>query len=194
MRNLAVLTFLTLDGIMQAPGRPDEDLSGGFEHGAWAQDHWGEVMEQVGQEAFAEPFDLLFGRSTYDTFAAHHPNSDDPGSIKLNNARKFVVTSNPDNLTWERSTPISGDVASEVAALKQQDGPLLQVLGSWRLIQELQSHDLIDELRLWTFPLMVGPGKSLFSQNTLATGWALTKTQTTQTGVVMSFYKRERDA
>ena len=157
MRELAILTFQTLDGVMQAPKMPEEDPSGGFQHGGWADPYWGEVMELVGKEAMAEPYDVLFGRNTYDVFAAHaaddHPMYD---------SNKFVVTSKQETLAWNNSTPVNGDITAKIADLKQQDGPLLQVHGSCELIQTLLSHDLVDELRLWTFPVLVGAGKRLF--------------------------------
>jgi len=191
MRNLAVLTFLTLDGVMQAPGQPEEDTSGGFKHGGWAVNYWGEVMAQVNEEAMAAPFDLLFGRKTYESFAAYWPNvSNDPHADKLNNATKYVVTSTLSKLEWKNSTPITGDIAAEVSRLKEQGGPLLQVHGSSQLIQTLLSHHLIDEFRLWTFPLVVGPGKRLFDQGSVPTDLTLVKTKSTSNGVVMSIYRR----
>ena len=191
MRNLAVLTFLTLDGVMQAPAQPEEDTSGGFIHGGWAVNYWGDVMAQVNEEAMAAPFDLLFGRKTYESFAAHWPNvSNDPHADKLNNATKYVATSTLSKLEWKNSTPITGDIAAEVSQLKEQDGPLLQVHGSSQLIQTLLSHNLIDEFRLWTFPLVVGPGKRLFDQGSVPTDLTLVKTKSTSNGVVMSIYRR----
>ncbi len=191
MRNLAVLTFLTLDGVMQAPAQPEEDTSGGFIHGGWAVNYWGDVMAQVNEEAMAAPFDLLFGRKTYESFAAHWPNvSNDPHADKLNNATKYVATSTLSKLEWKNSTPITGDIAAEVSRLKERDGPLLQVHGSSQLIQTLLSHNLIDEFRLWTFPLVVGPGKRLFDQGSVPTDLTLVKTKSTSNGVVMSIYRR----
>ncbi|HAK59166.1 MAG TPA: riboflavin biosynthesis protein RibD, partial [Nitrospiraceae bacterium] len=128
MRKLAIITFLTLDGVMQAPGTPEEDPSGGFAHGGWAVNYWDEVMEQVMGEAMAAPYDLLLGRKTYESFAAYWPNAgDDPISNKLNKATKFVATSTLSKLEWENSMRITGDIAAEVSRLKHQDGPLLQV-------------------------------------------------------------------
>ena len=160
MRNLAILTFLTLDGVMQAPGSPEEDTSGGFMHGGWAVNYWDEVMVQVMEEAMAAPYDLLLGRKTYESFAAYWPNAgDNPVANKLNNATKYVVTSTLSKLEWKNSIRITGDIAAEVSRLKDQDGPLLQVHGSCQLIQTLLAHELIDEFRLWIFPIVVGPGK-----------------------------------
>ena len=192
MRKLAILTFITLDGVMQAPGSPEEDTSGGFMHGGWAVNYWDEVMVQVMEEAMAAPYDLLLGRKTYEIFAASMSNAgdDDPVANKLNNATKFVATSTLSKLEWKNSKRITGDIAAEVSRLKDQDGPLLQVHGSWQLIQTLLSHELIDEFRLWIFPVLVGPGKRLFGQNTVPTGLTLIKTKTTTNGVMMSIYRR----
>lgn len=155
-RELAILTFITLDGVMQAPSSPDEDSSGGFTRAGWARGCWDDVMAQVGLEAMAEPYDLLLGRTTYDIFArAHGSNIEDGEPHPMTAATKYVATSDPRSLKWENSIPLTGDIASEVANLKQQDGPLLQVHGSWKLVQTLIAHDLVDEYRLWTFPVIV---------------------------------------
>lgn len=191
MRELAILTFLTLDGVMQAPAIPEEDTAGGFAHGGWAAKYWPEVMEQVEQAAMAQPFDLLFGRRTYDIFAGHWPNA--PASAhgqKLNDATKYVVTSTLTKLDWQNSVPITGDVAAEIAKIKESDGPLLQVHGSSQLIQTLLANNLIDEFRLWTFPVVLGSGKRLFSQGTVPANLKLIKTDTTSNGVVMGIYRR----
>ena len=192
MRKLAVLTFLTLDGVMQAPGDPAEDRSEGFMHGGWARECWDEVMQQVLQEAMAEPYELLLGRKTYDIFAASFSKSSDsdPVTRKLNQATKFVVTSNPKALQWENSKRINGDIAAEVSRLKKQDGPLLQIHGSWELIQLLHSQELIDEYRLWTFPVVVGAGKRLFDQGVTPTNLSLTKTERCPSGAVMTIYEQ----
>ena len=190
MRELAILTFVTLDGVMQAPKLPDEDPSGEFTQGGWAEPHWEPVMEQVGREAMAAPYDLLLGRKTYEIFAAFFT-SDDNAANPMNNATKFVVTSTLDKLDWKNSVRIAGDIAAEVSRLKEQEGPLLQVHGSSQLIQTLISHDLIDEFRIWTFPVLVGPGKRLFAQGTVPTGLTLLKSEeASSSGVVMSIYRR----
>ncbi len=191
MRDLAVLTFLTLDGVMQAPVLPDEDPSGGFKHGGWCVNYWGEVMEQVNELMMAAPLDLLFGRKTYEKFAAHWPSvPNNPHADILNNATKYVATSTLSNLEWRNSVPITGDIAAEVTRLKGQDGPLLQIHGSWQLIQTLLSNGLVDEFRLWTFPVLVGSGKRLFDQGTMPTGLSLARSQTTSDGVTMGVYRR----
>lgn len=189
MRELAILTFLTLDGVMQSPSGPEEDPSGGFSQGGWARNCWDEVMAMVVREAMAVPYDLLLGRKTYETFAAHFPSADNPIAVQLNNATKFVVTSESGELQWKNSVRITGDIAAEVSRLKNQDGPLLQVHGSWQLIQTLLSHGLIDEFRLWTFPVVVGSGKRLFNQGIVPIDLTLAKTQACSTGAMMSIYR-----
>ncbi|MDJ0621879.1 MAG: dihydrofolate reductase family protein [Desulfocapsaceae bacterium] len=191
MRKLAILTFITLDGVMQAPSVPEEDYSGGFTQGGWARDYWEDVMEQVSREAMAENYDLLLGRNTYETFASAFGNSgnNDPIAKKLNNAMKFVVTSTMKDLQWKNSERITGDIAAEVFRLKQQDGPLLQVHGSWQLIQTLLSYKLIDEYRLWTFPVVVGSGKRLFASGAIPTDLKLIKSESCASGAIMSFYQ-----
>jgi len=193
MRELAILTFLTLDGVMQGPTSPEEDPSDGFTQGGWAANYWDEVMQQVMAEAMADPYDLLFGRKTYDIFAAHWPEvgDDNPVAKMINGANKFVATTSTQNdIEWQNTTRITGDVAAEVSRLKAQDGPLLQVHGSCELIQTLLSHHLIDEFRLWTFPVVLGSGKCLFSQGAVPAELTLVKSETTSNGVVMGIYRR----
>ncbi|MEM8694471.1 MAG: dihydrofolate reductase family protein [Pseudomonadota bacterium] len=192
MRELAILTFLTLDGVMQAPSSPDEDRSGGFAHGGWAQDHWDAVMAQVAEEAMNAPYDLLLGGKTYDLFAPHWSAApaDSEHAAILNGATKYVITSRTDPLEWTNSQTVTGDVPAAIAQLKTEDGPLLQVHGSWQLIQTLLAHDLVDEFRLWTFPVMVGAGKKLFAGGVPHRKLALIKTRSTPGGAVMQIYRR----
>ena len=192
MRELAILTFITLDGVMQGPTSPEEDPSGTFTEGGWANAQWEGVMEQVGREAMAVPYDMLFGRKTYGAFARHWPDADpaDPAANAMNAATKYVVSSTLTDPSWQNTIVLAGDVAEEVAALKKLDGPLLQVHGSGHLIQTLLAHDLIDEFRLWTFPVTVGSGKRLFADGTVPTSLTLTKTEATGNGAVMSIYRR----
>lgn len=185
MRELAILIFTTLDGVMQAPKMPEEDRSGGFEHGGWADPFWDPVMAQVGREAMAEPYDVLFGRKTYDMFAAH-AGDDHP----MNGLTKVVATSQPDTLRWANSIAITGDIPAEITRLKQQDGRLLQVHGSCELVQTLLAHDLVDEFRLWTFPVLAGGGRRLFGSGTAPCDLKLVKTGPTENGVIMSIYRR----
>ncbi len=151
----------------------------------------GEVMEQVGREAMAEPYDLLLGRTTYEIFASSFANSasDNPTAEKLNKARKYVVTSTLKQLKWQNSEQVTGDIAAEISRLKEQDGPLLQVHGSWQLIQTLLSNELIDEFRLWTFPVVVGAGKRVFSEGTVPSNLKLTKFESCPSGAFMNFYQ-----
>lgn len=163
MRKLAVLSFVTLDGVMQSPSTPEEDPSDGFTQGGWAAPYWEGVMGHVKQTAMAQPYDILFGRRTYDIFASHWPNA--PKSYVrdfLNAAQKHVATSQGGALGWENARSLEGDAIDAVRGLKAEDGPLLQVHGSAMLIQSLLAADLIDEFRIWTFPVVVGGGKRLF--------------------------------
>ncbi|MEM7025140.1 MAG: dihydrofolate reductase family protein [Pseudomonadota bacterium] len=191
-RELAILTFVTLDGVMQAPAQPEEDFSGDFRHGGWGWPYWDEVMAQVRQEAMAEPYDLLLGRKTFEIFAPHFCSAE-PGNAEadlLNRATKYVVTNTLSALGWQNSIAISGDVAAAVAKLKAQPGPLLQVHGSWQLIQALLANDLIDEFRLWTFPVLVGAGKRLFGDGVARGELTLAKSGATSNGVQMGIYRR----
>jgi len=191
-RELAILTFVTLDGVMQGPSSPDEDRSGGFAAGGWASPYWTEVMAQVRREAMSEPYDMLFGRRTYDLFANHFPEAgQSPEADMMNAARKFVVTSDTKGLAWSNSTAITGDIVEAIRDLKRQDGPLLQVHGSGSLIQALHVNSLIDEYRLWTFPVVVGAGKRLFEEGGTPIELRLTKCVPSASGVVMRFYRRD---
>ncbi|MGH2953389.1 MAG: dihydrofolate reductase family protein [Solirubrobacterales bacterium] len=190
MRELVVNTFLTLDGVMQAPGGPDEDLSGGFAHGGWSVNYWDVVMEETMGKAMSPPFDLLLGRKTYEIFAAHWPHVDEPGADVLNNATKHVASRTLGTLEWSNSHLLEDEVAVAVPRLKEEEGPELQVHGSADLIQTLLAHDLIDEFRLWTFPVVVGPGKRLFGDRTQAGALELVDSKTSSTGVTMATYRR----
>lgn len=195
MRRLAILTFQTLDGVMQAPKDPQEDFSGDFSQGGWANDCWDEVMAQVGKEAMAETYDLLLGRKTYDIFSPSFSKAGpgNPAADKINKAKKYVVTSGSDELTWENSVKISDkNVVNEIRKLKQEDGPLLQVHGSWQLIQTLLANELIDEFRLWTFPVIAGSGKRLFADGAVPAKFQLTKFDTCSSGAFMHFYELDK--
>ncbi len=192
MRKLAILTFQTLDGVMQSPTSPEEDTSNGFTHGGWAVECWDEVMKQVLDEAMSEPYDLLLGRKTYEMFAPSWSKApaSNPVAIKLNSATKYVVTSTLKTLEWNNSIAITGDIATKIAQLKKQDGVLLQVHGSWQLIQTLLAHDLIDEYRIWTFPVIIGSGKRLFEGRAAPKYLKLVKSDTCPTGAAMNIYRR----
>jgi dihydrofolate reductase len=194
MRKLIVSTFLTLDGVMQAPGGPEEDESGGFALGGWSVNYWDEQMGQVMGKAMSTPFDLLLGRTTYDLFAAYWPNApEDAGGKPLNAATKYVVSRSHPTLEWGPSALIEGDAADGIAELKQGDGPELQVHGSGNLIQTLLRHNLVDEYRLWVFPLVIGSGKRLFADGSIPSALKLVDTTVSSTGVVIGTYEPAGD-
>ena len=190
MRELMVASFLTLDGVMQAPGGPGEDESDGFSLGGWSVNYWDETMQEAMGAAMGKPFDLVLGRKTYDIFAAYWPNAgDEPGAQPLNDATKHVASRSRPDLDWQNSVLIDGDVAEGVAALKEQDGPELQVHGSGELIQTLLTHDLIDRFQLMIFPLVVGKGKRLFADGTVPAALELVDSKVASTGVVIATYE-----
>ncbi len=176
---------------MQAPGGPPEDPTGGFTLGGWTVTYWDEPMGQFMGELFSD-FDLLLGRKTYDIFAAHWPfvDASDPIAESFNRVAKYVATSSAEPLTWANSVALRGDVAGEIARLKQGEGPTLLTQGSSVLLQTLLAHDLIDEFRILTFPLVLGPGKRLFGQGTKPGALKLVTTSVSTTGVIMSVYQR----
>jgi dihydrofolate reductase len=190
MRKLVVSTFLTLDGVMQAPGGPGEDDDGGFAHGGWSVSYWDEQMGEVMGAAMSTPFDLLLGRRTYDIFAAYWPHApEEAGGKPLNDATKYVASRGRPTLEWSRSVLIEGDAAEGVAALKQEEGPELQVHGSGNLVQTLLHHQLVDEFRLWVFPVVLGAGKRLFADGTVPAGLRLVTSTVSSTGVVIGTYE-----
>jgi len=190
MRKLIVSTFVTLDGVMQAPGGPEEDGEGGFAYGGWSVNYWDDQMGEVMGEAMSKPFDLLLGRKTYDIFAAFWPNaSDDAGGKPLNDATKYVASRSQPTLAWGPSVLIEGDAAEGVAALKNGNGPALQVHGSGNLIQTLLRHNLVDEFRLWVFPVVIGSGKRLFADGTVPAGLKRIDSKISTTGVVIGTYE-----
>lgn len=189
MRKLIVSTFMTLDGVVQAPGGPGEDDSGGFAHGGWSVNYWDKRMGEVMGAAMGVPFDLVLGRKTYDIFAAHWPHADPEEAKPLNDATKYVASRSRPTLAWSNSVLIEGDVAEAIAALKQAGGPELQVHGSADLVQTLLRHDLADEYRLWVFPVVLGSGKRLFSAGTVPAGLKLVDSTVSTTGVVIGTYE-----
>jgi dihydrofolate reductase len=191
MRRLIVNTFLTVDGVMQAPGGPEEDPTEGFPHGGWSVKYWDELMGRRMDEFMGKPFDLLLGRKTYEIFAAHWPYvTDNPAADALNSARKYVASKTLDTVDWSNSTLIEGDVAEGVAKLKEESGPEIQVHGSANLIQTLLEHDLVDEFGLWFFPVVLGSGKRLFADGAVPAGLKLVDSQTSTTGVLIASYER----
>src|SRR5438093_8246653 len=190
MRTLAVNTFLSLDGVMQAPGGPEEDPTGGFSHGGWSANYWDDMMDRVIGESMARPYELLLGRKTYEIFAAHWPYvTDDPAADSLNAARKYVASRALRTGEWSNSMLLQGDVGAEVAKLKEQDGPEIQVHGSSNLIQTLLTDGLVDEFRLWFFPLVIGNGKRLFGDGTIPGALKLIDSKTSTPGVVIATYR-----
>jgi len=191
MRKLVVNTFMSLDGVMQSPGGPDEDPTGGFAYGGWGANYFDdEMMERVSESG---PYELLLGRGTYEIFAAHWPYDEGPIADQLNSTRKHVASRTLDSVDWNNSTLITGGVAEYVAELKRQDGPEIQVHGSVGLIQTLLEHDLIDEYRLWIFPLVLGKGKRFFGAGTIPGGMKLVDSAVSKTGVTINTYERAGD-
>ena len=189
MRQLIVTTFLTLDGVMQAPGGPEEDPSDQFAYGGWSVNYWDDEMARFMDGVMGKPFDLVLGRKTYEIFAAYWPNApEEAGGKPLNDATKYVASNTLKSLNWDPSVLLEGDAAKAVAALKQQEGPELQVHGSGKLIQTLLQNNLIDKFHLWTFPVVVGSGKRLFADGTSPGGLKLVDTTVSTTGVVIGTY------
>lgn len=184
MRDLAILTFVTLDGVMQAVRLSDEDQSGGFVHGGWAAPYWDEVMKQVGETAMREPYDMVLGRKTYELFSSNQQQSPNTGHV-------YAISSSMPEPVWANSTILHGDPVAEIIRLKEMDGPLLQIHGSWQLIQPLVAAGLIDEFRLFVFPLRLGSGKRLFEGLTTGTDRLnLIRSEPTGNGVIMQVYRK----
>jgi dihydrofolate reductase len=190
MRSLISTTFLTLDGVMQAPGGPEEDTAGGFELGGWSVPYWNDDMISWAPVVFGDSFELVLGRKTYEIFAAHWPHSDEPGAEGFNRARKHVASRTLEAVEWENSTLLGDDVPAAIARLKEEDGPELQVHGSCDLLQTLLGHGLVDELRIWTFPVVVGGGKRLFGEGIESSAFDLVDSRTSSTGVVLGLYRK----
>jgi dihydrofolate reductase len=193
MRKLIVLSFITLDGVMQAPGGPEEDPTGGFKYGGWVAGYFDDFLGNVMVKQMSRPFDLLLGRRTYEIFAAHWPyvkTNEDTIATGINNAKKYVASKTLKMLDWSNSELLKGDVAKEVKKLKDQDGPEIQVHGSGNLIQTLLKHDLVDELWLKIFPITLGTGKRLFAEGTIPVGFKLLESEISPNGVIVASYVR----
>jgi dihydrofolate reductase len=194
MRKLVVGAFLSLDGVMQAPGAPDEDREGGFAHGGWTVPLFDEQLGEIMEEQTGRAGGLLLGRKTYEIFAASWPlitdEEEDPLASTLNRIPKYVASRTLQSVTWHNSTLLPGDVAEAVAKLKSEPGGELQVSGSGGLVQTLLKHDLVDEFRLIVFPVIIGSGKRLFAGGTIPVGLRLIESTTTGTGVVVQSYER----
>lgn len=191
MRKIITTTFVTLDGVMQAPGGPDEDKSGGFAYGGWSAHYWDKLMGQVMGGFMNIPFELLLGKFTYDIFASYWPTATNAKEVAkpFNSTKKYVVSDKPAELSWHNSTLIAGDVVDQIKKLKQEDGPDLWVHGSGKLIQTLLAYHLIDRMHIWTFPVTVGPGKRLFAEGAKADGFQLVDSKVSSTGVVIATYQ-----
>jgi dihydrofolate reductase len=190
MRKIIAITQVTVDGVMQSPGGPEEDPSNGFTHGGWAMLYLDDAAGEAIAETIAGEFDLLLGRRTYEIFAAHWPDQGDhPIAKAFNKATKYVVTRSLDQLDWENSQRVGGDVVDEVRRLKASDGPVLHIWGSSELLQTLTTAELIDEYRLWVFPLVLGEGKRLFEKAVPPRGLSLVSTRSTPRGVLLNTYR-----
>ena len=193
MSKIIVLEFITLDGVMQAPGGPTEDTSGGFKYGGWTVPYFDDFAGKIMEEQMKQPFSLLLGRTTYDIFASYWPKHENewPG---INEATKYVVSNTLTNPTWENSIQIKNDAVKEIKKLKSNpsaDGaPNLHVYGSGNLVQTLLKHDLVDELWLKIFPVTLGSGKKLFAEGTIPSAFKLTKTEVSPSGVIIANYER----
>jgi dihydrofolate reductase len=193
MRKLVVGTFMTLDGVMQAPGGPDEDRDGGFQHGGWLVPYFDDKFAAIMTEWTKRADAFLLGRKTYEIFAGSWPKSTDPAdetATALNTRPKFVASRTLTKVGWNNSTLLNGDIAEAVAKLKAQAGGEIQVHGSANLLQTLLKHDLVDTLRIWLFPVVLGSGKRLFGEGAIPRSFRLVDTQQTTTGAVLHVYER----
>jgi dihydrofolate reductase len=191
MRTLAVQMMMSLDGVVQAPGGPDEDPTGGFTLGGWGVNYVDDEVMRLVEEA--DPYELLLGRGTYEIFAAHWPYDEGPIADRLNGTRKHVASTTLEQVDWSNSSLITGDVAAYVRALKSQDGPEIQVHGSPGLVQTLLEHDLVDEFRMWIVPVVIGAGKRLFGEGTLPGALKLVDSKVSKTGITLNTYERAGD-
>ena len=192
MRKIIVLTFLSLDGVMQGPGGPTEDPSGDFTLGGWTVPYFDEFLGQVMTEQMGQPFDLLLGRKTFEIFASYWPYHEEEGA-GINNATKYVVSNTLTSHEWKKSVFLSGQVPEEIQKLKLDEGPDLQVHGSGNLIQTLMKHDLVDEFWLKIFPVTLGMGKRLFAQGTIPAAYTLIDSKTSPSGVMVATFRRAGD-
>jgi dihydrofolate reductase len=190
MRRLRATTFLTLDGVMQAPGGPGEDDEGGFDKGGWSVNFFDDQVGEAMGQFMSVPFDLVLGRKTYDIFASFWPTaSEEEGAKPLNDATKYVASHSRPDLTWERSVLLEGDVAEAVGRLKEEDGRELQVHGSGNLLQTLIRNGLVDEFQLLVFPVLVGSGKRLFAEGTVPASLQLVESRVSPSGVFIGRYE-----
>ncbi len=194
-RKIKVLTFLSLDGVMQAPGGPEEDSSNGFKYGGWSYPYFDEFLNGVMAEQMGHPYDLLLGKKTYGIFSSYWPKQDEktnPGAESLNKAKKYVVAHSPIDIRWENSELITGEnIVEQIKKIKTGNGPEIQVHGSSNLIQTLLKNDLVDELLLKIFPVTLGSGKKLFEEGTIPAAFKLIECKYSPMGVIVANYKRE---
>lgn len=193
MRKIIVLSFISLDGVMQAPGGPEEDTSGGFAYGGWTFPYFDEKLGAVMGEQMGHEFDLLLGRKTFDIFAGYWPKVDHDPAAAFNAATKYVVSHSPVESDWDGTVSVHDNVVSKLRELKAGDGPELQVHGSGNLIQTLLKEDLVDELWLKIFPVTLGKGKRLFAEGTIPAAFKLTESIVGTTGVIAASYARDGD-
>lgn len=191
MRRVIAAAFVSLDGIIQAPGGPEEDPTGGFRFGGWVFPHWDDAVGEVMGESFARPFDLLLGRKTYEIFAAHWPYTEEEPAALFNGVTKYVAASPDTPMSWVNSERLEGDVPAAVARLKQEDGPDLLTQGSSVLVQSLLAAGLVDELSLLVFPVILGCGKKLIGEDADPGEWELASSRTSPSGVIMARYRRK---
>ncbi len=189
MRKIIVLEFMTLDGVIQAPGGPKEDTSGGFKFGGWTAPYFDDFTGKVMSEQMRQPFSLLLGRKTFDIFSAYWPQHAE-GWPGINEAVKYVVSNTLSLSDWEHTVFVKGDVVEELKKLKKQEGPDLKVWGSGKLVQTLLKHGLVDELKLKIFPITLGKGKRLFEEGTIPAAFTLTESQVSPSGVIFANYTR----
>lgn len=190
MRKIVVISMITLDGVMQAPGGPEEDTSGGFKNGGWTWPYSDDFSREVFGQEFGGEYDLLLGRKTYDLWRDYWPKQKGTIADPFNKATKYVVSHRDSGLTWEKTVLIDGDVVAKLKDLKQQDGPMLSVQGSGNMIQTLLKNDLVDELRLRIYPITLGQGKRLFAEGTIPAAFELTDSKASPKGIIFANYKR----
>lgn len=194
MRKIIILSFITLDGVMQAPGGPEEDTSGGFKYGGWTVPYFDDESGKVMMEQMGHPFDLLLGRKTYDIWVPYWPlHNDNPIGESINKATKYVASTSLKEGVWEKTALITDNVVEEIKKLKASEGPELQVHGSGNFIQTLLANDLVDELWLKIFPITLGTGKKLFDGGVIPAAFTLTNCKATPTGVIIANFKRAGD-
>lgn len=202
MRKVIATAFVSLDGVMQAPGGPEEDPTDGFKYGGWTVPYWDDEIGAAMGKIFSSPFSLLLGRKTYDIFAAHWPHIEvDPSATTFdelnaqvartfNDATKYVATHSPETFSWQNSEWLGNDVPSRIRELKKQNGSVLLVQGSSELLQILLAHDLVDEIRLLIYPLLLGKGKRFFGSGTISAAFKLTSSSSAPNGVLIASYER----